>query len=168
MAGHDPAALRDALQTVQEAFAQAARRRLALIRDLARVPVADADAPALRDVVAALLRREAVDADAALPLTERVARAEAEAGAAEAALTRLRGYDAVGELAGAVAATWQDALERSAVAADRLPGRVAPEVAAAFAEYVAALRALHEGAPGATERYTAAQHELNRATGFTG
>jgi hypothetical protein len=168
MTGHDPAALRDALQAVQEAFAQAARRRLALIRDLARVPVPDADAPALRGLVAALLRREAADADEALPLAERVARVEAEAATADAARAQLAAHAEVGAVADAVEATWEDALARSAVAADRLPGRVAPEVAAAFAAYVAALRGLHEHAPGATERYAAAQHELNRAAGFSG
>lgn len=168
MAGHDPTALRDALQGVQEAFAQAARRRVALIRDVARLDVGDADAPALRVLVEALVRREAADADDTLPLPERVARTSAEEAAADAARARLAAHPEAGALTDAVAATWDEALARSDVAAGRLPGRVAPEVAAAFAAYVSALRALHERAPGAAERYAAAQHELNRAAGFTG
>ena len=168
MAGHEPTALRDALQGVQEAFARAGRRRLAAIRDLARVEVGADDAPALRALVEALLRREAADADQTLPLAERVARATAEAAAAAAAREQLAGHPDVGALNDAIAAAWDDALERSAAIAGRLPGRVAPEVAEAFAAYVGALRALHEGAPGATGDYAAALDRLNRAAGFTG
>jgi hypothetical protein len=168
MGGHEPTALRDALQGVQEVFARAARQRLAAIRDLAGVEVGADDAPALRALVAALLRREAADADQTLPLAERVARATAEARAAAVARERLAGHAAVVALTDAVSATWDDALQRSAAIAARLPGRVAPEVAEAFASYVGALRALHAGAPGATGGYAAALDRLNRAAGFTG
>jgi hypothetical protein len=168
MGGHEPAALRDALQGVQEAFARAGRQRLAAIRDLARVEVGADDAPALRALVEALLRREAADADETLPLAERVARATAEARAAQDARARLDRHAEVVALSDAVSATWAEALDRSAVIAARLPGRVAPEVAEAFAAYVGALRALHAGAPGATGGYAAALDRLNRAAGFTG
>jgi hypothetical protein len=168
MGGHEPTALRDALQGVQEAFARAGRQRLAAIRDLARVEVAAGNTPALRALVEALLRREAADADQTLPLAERVARATAEARAAAAAREQLAGHAEVVALTDAVQATWDDALARSAAIAQRLPGRVAPEVAEAFAAYVGALRALHEGAPGATGAYAAALDRLNRTAGFTG
>jgi hypothetical protein len=168
MAGHDPTALRDALQGVQEVFARAAQRRLAAIRELARAEVSADDAAALRALVEALLRREAADADETLPLAERVARATAQARAAAAARDRLGAYDEVQALGDALAATWDDALDRSDVIAARLSGRIAPEIAEAFGGYVAALRALHEGAPEATAGYAAALDRLNRATGFTG
>jgi hypothetical protein len=168
MGGHDPTALRDALQGLQEVFARAARQRVDAIRTLARVEVGEDDAPALRALVEALLRREAVDADQTLPLAERVARATAQARAAAAAGERLVGHAEVAALSDAIAGTWHDALDRSDVIAARLPGRVAPEIAEAFAGYVASLRALHEDAPGATAGYAAALDRLNRATGFTG
>ena len=168
MGGHQPTALRDALLGVQEVFARAARRRLEAIRALARVEVGAGDAAALRALVEALLRREAADADESLPLADRVGRASAEARAAAAARERLAASADVQALTAAIAATWDDALDRSDVIAARLPGRVAPEVAEAFAGYVAALRALHEGGPEATAGYAAALDRLNRATGFTG
>ena len=168
MGGHDPTALRDALLGVQEVFARAARLRLEAIRTLARVDVGPEDAPALRELVEALLRREAADADQTLPLRERIARATAEARAAAAARERLTAHADVAALVESILATWHDALDRSDVIAARLPGRVAPEIAEAFGGYVAALRALHDGAPGATEGYAAALDRLNHATGFTG
>src|SRR3954454_3514001 len=166
--GHDPTALRDALLGVQEAFAQAGRRRVATIRDLARAEVGDGEAPALRALVEALLRREAGDADETLPLAERVARAGGEAARAPEARAQLDGQPEVQRLSAEIDATWQEALRRSDVLDERLPGHVAPEIAEAFADYVGALRALHTDGAAATGTYAAALHRLNRATGFTG
>src|SRR4051812_50099249 len=117
--GHDPTALRDALLGVQEAFAQAARRRVATIRDLARAEVGDGEAPVLRALVEALLRREAADADEALPLAERVARAGGEAARAAQARARPAGQPEVQRPSAETDATWQGALRPRARLAPR-------------------------------------------------
>jgi hypothetical protein len=152
----DPTALRDALAGLQEIFARAAAARLRAIRDLAGADVGVADAPALRALVEALLRREAADADQQAPLAERVEAAATQAAAAQQARAALAAHPAVLAQADAVAATWTDALERSDVLAARLDGRVAPAIAQAFAAYVGALRALHGAGPQTTPEARAA------------
>src|SRR4051812_50050102 len=120
--GHDPTALRDALLGVQEAFAQAARRRVATIRDLARADVGDGEAPALRALVEALLRREAADADETLPLAERAARAGGGAARAAEARAPLAGQAAAQRLRAGIGATGQGAPGRRGARARPPPG----------------------------------------------
>jgi hypothetical protein len=167
----DLTALADALQELQRAFAEAARERLALIRRLAAVDVGPDAAAAQQALVTALLRREAADADAAAPPADRVRRSVAEARAAADARERLASHAEVGALTGAIDATWEAALRRSSALAGWVQERVTPDVATAFAGYVAALAELHalgatateaEIAP-ATATFLAALERLERA-----
>jgi hypothetical protein len=169
----DRTALADALHNVQAAFAEAARERLALVRRLADVDVGPEAAGAKQALVAALLRREAADADETAPPADRVRRAVAQARAAAEARAELATQREVDALASAIDATWQAALTRSEQIAGWLNPRVPPETAAAFSGYVAALRALHAlGATAtdgeiasATATFTAALGRLERAAG---
>jgi hypothetical protein len=147
----DLSAFADALVNVQAAFAEAARERLRLIRALAAVEVGPEAAGAQQALVAALVRREAADADERAEPADRVRRSVAEARAAAAARERLAAHAELQELASAIDATWDRALDRSAALAGWLGERTPPEVAAAFAGYVGALRALHALGATATE-----------------
>jgi hypothetical protein len=167
----DLTAFADALVDVQAAFAEAARERLRLIRALAAADVGAGAAAAQQALVAALLRREAADADEQAAPADRVRRAVAEARAAEAARERLAGESEIQALAGAVEATWHRALDRSDALAGWLQERTPPEIAAAFAGYVRALRTLHALGAGAsdaeiataTAAFTAAVQRLEQA-----
>ncbi|MDX6714914.1 MAG: hypothetical protein QOH30_1472 [Baekduia sp.] len=169
----DLTAFAGALENLQAAFAEAARDRLALIRLVAAAEVAPDEAAAQQALVGALLRREAADADEAAAPADRVRRAVAEAAAAAEARERLAGEAEIQRLAGAIDATWDAALQRSAALAGWLEGRTPPEPAAAFAGYVEALRGLH--ALGATptdieiatstDAFVVALERLERAAG---
>ncbi|HMJ32806.1 MAG TPA: hypothetical protein VK501_02725 [Baekduia sp.] len=173
MADDDLTAFADALVNVQAAFAEAARERLALIRALAAVEVSPGATAAQQQLVAALLRREAADADDAAAPADRIRRSVAEARAAQVARERLVAETEVQELAGAIDATWRAALHRSDALAGWLRERTPPAVAAAFAGYVEALRGLHAlGATpseaeiaAATEAFAGAVQRLERAAG---
>jgi hypothetical protein len=163
----------DALQNVQAAFAEAARERLALIRKIAGVELHADEAAPQQALVAALLRRAAADADDGAPIADRVARSVAEARAAADARERLSAEAEIQRLALAVDATWDAALQRSAAIAGWLDGRTPPELAAAFAGYVTALRDLHalgadpsaSAITDATDAFTTALERLERASG---
>jgi hypothetical protein len=172
MAG-DLTPLAAALQDLQAAFAAAARERLALIRRVAAVELPPDETAPQQALVAALLRREAADADEGAPVADRVRRSVAEARAATGARERLTAEAEIQRLVSAIDATWEAALDRSAALAGWLRSRTSPELAAAFADYVAALRGLHAlGADPpatavveATDAFTAALMRLERAAG---
>jgi hypothetical protein len=176
MAGGDLTHFAAALENVRDAFRAAARERLALIREVARVDVAgagtDAEA-ARRALVEALLRREAADADEAAPLEDRVRRSVAEARAAATARERLSAVDAVQDLSARIDRTWAVALNRADDLAAWLGGRADPPVSAAFTAYVQALRGLHDlgrdptaaGVETAVRTFAAALQRLESAAG---
>jgi chromatin segregation and condensation protein Rec8/ScpA/Scc1 (kleisin family) len=137
-------AIADALHAVQEAFDEARRGRVEVIRELGRAEVG-ADETAARDaLVEALLRREVADGDTAAEPADRLARVVGEARRARAARDRLAASSEVAALMDRWDATWSTALDRSDRIAHVLRPQVAPELADAFAGYAAALRAAHE------------------------
>ncbi len=140
----DGRAIADALHGVQEAFEEARRTRVELVRELGRVEVEPAEAATRAALVEALLRREVADGDTAADLSDRLARVVDEARRARQAREQLAGNAAVDELMGRWDATWSDALDGSDRIANVLRPQVAPQLADAFDGYLAALRATHE------------------------
>ncbi|QEC49321.1 hypothetical protein FSW04_18210 [Baekduia soli] len=173
MTAHDPAAVRDVLQGLQDAFAQAKAQRLDAVRRLGRLRPSGGDDTARRVLAEAVLRREAADGGDR-PLSQRLAVVAAEAGRARAARRDLSGDAPALALADEIDATWTDALATGDRLAAGLQGRADPPLAAAFGAYVAALRALHELDPGAgaatvgaaVDGYHAALATLERAAGL--
>jgi hypothetical protein len=166
MAGPDMSAFAAALENVRAAFEQAARERLALIRQVAQADVGggEAEATARRALVEALLRREAADADEDAPAGDRLRRSLAEATAASAARRRLAGAQAIQDLSARIDRTWAVALNRADDLAAWLKGRAAGPLSDAFTGYVRALRELHELGPDASPaQVDAAVAEFERA-----
>jgi hypothetical protein len=143
-------AVREALEGIDAAVQTAARRRARVIRSLATITPPEALAAGHRDLVEALLRREAADADPSASPQQRAAVVLDEARRAHAARDRLaaqatddagRAYvHTVDLLRAELDASWHWALGQADAAAAHLVGRTTTEVADAVAAYVGAFR----------------------------
>ena len=132
-------AVREALETIEAAVETASRRRAWLIRELATAPDAD------RDLVEALIRREAADAQTGASMEQRALAVLAEAHRVHDARARLTD-EALARVVDEIDATWHWALEQADAAAAGLVGRTSTAIADAVAAYVAAYRGVVQAA----------------------
>lgn len=126
-------AVREALGRIEVAVEAASRRRAWLIRELATAPGAN------RELVEALIRREAADARSGASMEQRALAVLAEARRLRDARARLTDETLL-RVVDEIDASWHWALEQADAAAASLVGRTSTEITDAVAAYVAAYR----------------------------